>query len=207
MIEASGVRRSWLTAASKRRAQLVGSGQRVGLGRLGVEAIAGQGGGQLGGEGGEDLPVLGGQARALQGQDLPVGEGEDQAWPRPARAAGACPAAPPSTTFRADDSAVPETVPLGIFSVDERSTAAPSRRKATISSSSRAGSGLPSGATIRPAMRASMRASVRAWMAAAVRRADRSTSTLTTPAVTRNITRARMSRASAMVKVWMGGAK
>jgi hypothetical protein len=39
------------------------------------------------------------------------------------------------------------------------------------------------------------------------RRADRSTSTLTTPAVTRNMTRARMSRVSAMVKVWMGGAK
>ena len=60
---------------------------------------------------------------------------------------------------------------------------------------------------MRPATRASIWASVRAWMAVAVRRADRSTSTLTTPAVTRNMTRARMSRASAMVKVWMGGAK
>ncbi len=70
-----------------------------------------------------------------------------------------------------------------------------------------AGSGLPSGATIRPATRASIWASARAWMAAAVRRAERSTSTLTTPAVTRNMTRARTSRASAMVKVWIGGAK
>ena len=60
---------------------------------------------------------------------------------------------------------------------------------------------------MRPATRASIWASDRAWTAVAVRRAERSTSTLTTPAVTRNMTRARMSRVSAMVKVWMGGAK
>ena len=59
------------------RSQLVGPGQRVGLGRLGVEPVALERGGQLGGEGGEDLPVLGGEARTPQGQDLPVGQGED----------------------------------------------------------------------------------------------------------------------------------
>jgi hypothetical protein len=91
--------------------------------------------------------------------------------------------------------------------VSERRMAADSRRKATTSSSSRAGIGLPSGETRRPATRANMRASERAWTAAAVLRAARSTRMLTTPAVTRNMVRASTSRASAMVNVWIGGAK
>ena len=105
------------------------------------------------------------------------------------------------STYRPDGSAGPWVAPPWDRSESERSTAAASRWNATTSSSSRAGRGLPSGATIRPATRANVLASVLAATAAAVFRAERSTSTLTTPAVTRNMTRARMSRVSAMVKV------
>ena len=74
LIDANGVRRSWLTAAS--------SADRSWLARASESASAAsawrrslcQDGGQLGGEPGQDLAVLGGQARTPEGEDLTVGE-------------------------------------------------------------------------------------------------------------------------------------
>ena len=130
---------------------------------------------------------------------------EARSWPWVSPAAATTDQAPPACPD--PSSALLGTAPVWSRSDGAPTMVAPSSRKAMTSSSSSAGSGLPSGATMRPATRASIWASDRAWTAAAVRRAATSTSTLTTPAVTRNMTRARMSRVSAMVKVWIGGAK
>ena len=145
----------------QRRAQLVGPGQGVGLGRLGVQAVAFQRGGQLGGEPGQDLSVLGGQARAPEGENLPLGEGSTTV--ASSGAAGGSDRCDARSTIRwsgSGRSLGPSPPPVVVAS--DRSTAAASSRKATSSSSSSAGRGLPSGATIRPATRANIWASDRA---------------------------------------------
>ena len=53
LIEASGVRRSWLTAREQRGAHPVALGQRLGLGGLGAQPLPVQRGGGLGGEAGQ----------------------------------------------------------------------------------------------------------------------------------------------------------
>ena len=94
----------------ERGPQLVGPGQRVGLGRLGVEPVALQGGGQLGGEGGQDVPVLGGQPGSLQRRAPRVGQREGSASRPRGRRAGRTgrghrrsrsPAGPPPGTWAA----------------------------------------------------------------------------------------------------------
>ena len=57
LIDASGVRRSWLTAREQGRAQLVALHQRLGGGGLRLEPLALERDGELGGEGAEHGPI------------------------------------------------------------------------------------------------------------------------------------------------------
>ncbi len=61
----------------QRGPELICPGQGVRSGSFGMEPVALEHRRQLGGEGGQDVPVLGGEPRAPEDQDLPVGERKD----------------------------------------------------------------------------------------------------------------------------------
>ena len=171
-MDASGVRRSWPTAASRAEPQLQSPGLRLGRRRLGVEPPGGEDGGQLSREGGQDLAVARAHGPARQGQHLAVGEGDHRrGLDRGQRWLGAR-RRPPSSSGPRPGRPSPRSRRTGCASTTVRRTAAEVTRKASISSPRRAGKGSPSGETIRPATRASIRASARARSAASVRRAD-----------------------------------
>ena len=188
MAEASGVRRSWLTAAQQRGAELVGLRNRDGRGGLFGQSLLTQRQGRLYGECLHDAAVPCLQRGAPQDEHEVVVDGHiDVAGAGrgarriaralrhgPARAGWAC---------ASRSSRVTESSPN-----DSRSW------------SSSAGSGREPRSTL-PATTVSALASPRARTACWVRRTARSTVALTATATSRNTTRASTFSVSAMVSV------
>ena len=194
MAEASGVRRSWLTAASSAVRIRSASASGRGLGGLLGEAFLAQRDGGLGGERLHDAAVGGGQRAAAQHQGEVVVDGHvDVALAgRPAgRVADGGGDLPRGRVL------LPLRAAAGVRAALQQGDRV--RPKVSRSRSSSAVSGRAPRSTL-PATVARVAASAQARAASRVRRAARSTTALTATATTTNTIRARTFSRSAIVE-------
>ncbi len=194
--EASGERRSWLTARKQRGPQLVRLGQRLGLGRGLPQPATVEQRGSVGGERPDQPALVGGEVPALQhqhqavpGRDLGVALVRALAGRRTGRG-------DPAPAARHLASAGPSS---GAGSTRSISTAAVIPNDSRTRSSS-AGSAVSPRSTL-PARVASVSDSAAARAACRVRRAARSTTELTSAATSTKTTSASALFGSAMLKV------